>query len=38
MKLPTEVEGRQQLADEIHARPFEPLSTPGAALAIATLR
>ncbi|MGO4392858.1 DUF3422 family protein [Variovorax sp. M-6] len=38
MKLPTEVEGRQQLADEIHARPFEPLSTPGAALAVATLR
>ena len=38
MKLPTEVEGRQQLADEIHARPFEPLSTPGVAFAVATLR
>uniref|UniRef100_UPI000D344078 DUF3422 family protein n=1 Tax=unclassified Variovorax TaxID=663243 RepID=UPI000D344078 len=38
MRLPAEVEGRQRLADEIHARPFEPLATPGAAFAVATLR
>lgn len=38
MKLPVEFAERQRLADELHARPFEVLSTPGAVLSIATLR
>jgi uncharacterized membrane-anchored protein len=38
MKLPAEYTDRQRLADELHARPFEALSTPGAVLSIATLR
>jgi uncharacterized membrane-anchored protein len=38
MKLPDDDPQRARLADEIHARPFEPLATPGAVLAIATLR
>jgi uncharacterized membrane-anchored protein len=38
MKLPAEFAQRQRLADELHARPFEAIVTPGAALSIATLR
>jgi len=38
MKLPPEQAQRQRLADEIHARPFESVSTPGAVLSVATLR
>ena len=29
---------RQRLADELHARPFESVATPGALLSVATLR
>jgi uncharacterized membrane-anchored protein len=38
MQLPTEYASRQRLADELHARPFEAVATPGAVLSIATLR
>jgi uncharacterized membrane-anchored protein len=38
MKLPTEFAQRQRLADELHARPFESVATPGAVLSVATLR
>ena len=38
MKLPAEFAQRQRLADELHARPFEAVPTPGALLSIATLR
>jgi uncharacterized membrane-anchored protein len=38
MKLPIEFAGRQRLADELHARPFEVVATPGVVLSIATLR
>lgn len=36
--LPPELAQRQRLADELHARPFETLSSPGSVLSIATLR
>jgi uncharacterized membrane-anchored protein len=38
MNLPAEFAQRQRLADELHARPFESVATPGAVLSIATLR
>src|SRR4051794_38558029 len=38
MNLPAEFAQRQRLADELHARPFEAVETPGAVLSIATLR
>ncbi len=38
MKLPTEFAQRQRLADELHARPFESVTTPGAVFSVATLR
>ncbi len=38
MKLPTEFAQRQRLADELHARPFESVATPGAVISVATLR
>ena len=38
MQLPAEFIQRQRLADELHARPFEAVSTPGMLLSIATLR
>jgi uncharacterized membrane-anchored protein len=38
MKLPAEFPQRQRLADELHARPFESVATPGVVLSIATLR
>lgn len=38
LRLPTEFSQRQRLADELHARPFESVATPGAVLSIATLR
>lgn len=36
--LPTELAQRQQLADELHARPFESVDTPSVVLSVATLR
>lgn len=38
LKLPRELPQRQRLADELHARPFETLASPGRVLSIATLR
>jgi uncharacterized membrane-anchored protein len=38
LSLPPELPQRQRLADEVHARPFESLSSPGAVLSVATLR
>ena len=38
LSLPRELPQRQRLADELHARPFESLATPGRVLSVATLR
>jgi uncharacterized membrane-anchored protein len=38
MRLPEEFEQRQRLANELHARPFANVDTPGAVLSVATLR
>ena len=38
LSLPVELPQRQRLADELHARPFETLSSPGCVLSVATLR
>lgn len=38
LTLPAELPQRQRLADELHARPFETLASPGCVLSIATLR
>ena len=38
LALPRELPQRQRLADELHARPFETLASPGRVLSIATLR
>ncbi|HEY1130695.1 MAG TPA: DUF3422 domain-containing protein [Roseateles sp.] len=38
LTLPPELPQRQRLADELHARPFETLSSPGCVLSVAILR
>ena len=38
MNLPPEFAHRERLANELHARPFESVTTPGAVLSVATLR
>lgn len=38
LPLPRELPQRQRLADELHARPFETLASPGRVLSVATLR
>lgn len=38
LTLPPELPQRQRLADELHARPFETLASPGCVLSVATLR
>lgn len=38
LALPRELPQRQRLADELHARPFETLASPGRVLSVATLR
>lgn len=38
LELPPDVPARQSLADELHARPFESVDTPGQLLSVATLR
>lgn len=38
LALPRELPQRQRLTDELHARPFETLASPGRVLSIATLR
>ena len=38
LQLPREIPQRQRLADELHARPFESVATPGMVLSVATLR
>lgn len=38
LNLPRELPQRQRLADELHARPFETLASPGRVFSLATLR
>ncbi|RTL46774.1 MAG: DUF3422 family protein [Burkholderiales bacterium] len=38
LNLPRELPQRQRLADELHARPFETLASPGRVFSVATLR
>ena len=38
LALPRELPQRQRLADELHARPFETLASPGRVFSVATLR
>lgn len=38
LTLPPELPQRRRLADELHARPFETLASPGCVLSVATLR
>ena len=38
LNLPRDLQQRQRLADELHARPFETLASPGRVVSVATLR
>ena len=38
LNLPRDLPQRQRLADELHARPFETLASPGRVVSVATLR